>query len=101
MHFIVVANDAALSIREFFLQDEVLLDLYPLGDGRSLDLGTRCFLAVELHRLLIHRNDYRVRAFHHGGHAFRARVPLPWFFSLPSRRKVAILQLDRSLVQSK
>ena len=46
MHFIVVANDAALSVREFFLEDEVLLDLYPLSDGGSLNLGTRCFLAL-------------------------------------------------------
>ena len=51
MHFIVVSNDAALSVRKFLLQDEVLLNLYTLSDGGSLDLGTGCFLAVELSRV--------------------------------------------------
>ena len=88
MHFIVVANDAAVPIRKFFLQDEVLLDVHPLGDSRSLDLGTGCFLALELHRLLVYRNDYRIL----GAFPFmvvmlfRARVPVPCLFSLPVRR---------------
>src|SRR5260370_23594356 len=60
MHFIVISDYTAGSVREFFLQNKVLLDMYPLGDRSSLDLSASRSLSVELHRLLVYRDGHRV-----------------------------------------
>src|SRR6266581_66015 len=53
---VVVTYYSAGSVRQFFLEDEVLLNLHPLRYRRSLNLRTRGTVTLELYWLFIYGN---------------------------------------------
>jgi hypothetical protein len=56
MNTVVIADNPASAVREFFLQHKVRLDKHALFNGCHLYFGSRCGMAVQLYRLLINEN---------------------------------------------
>jgi hypothetical protein len=60
VHYVRISDYPTHSIREFLLQDEILLDVNALFDRVSLDLGAGCGLAAQLHGLFVHCDGHFV-----------------------------------------
>src|SRR5688572_21478533 len=58
LNAVLVTYYSTGSVRQFFLKDEVLLNLNPLSDRRSLDLGTCGALASKFYWLFIDGDRY-------------------------------------------
>src|SRR5947209_9728024 len=98
VHLVVVADDAACSVRKFLLQHEVWLDVDTLSDRCKLDFRASRRVALQLDWLVIHgdRNHMLLALF--AVMLLMSEFDLILFhglFSLPIRILIAIMQSAR------
>src|SRR5262245_32178954 len=60
LNAVFVTDYSTRSIRQFFLKDEILLNLHPLSYRRSLDLSTCGTVASKLYWLFVDGNRHGV-----------------------------------------